>query len=135
MQTNPSYPAIPYLAMSPENSSCFGLILDRGGGRHCHNVFRKVEVGSVVVSISLLIIGPRGASHHYVSKQTPRGALFWSDLVWSGQQDDTYSFVIPTHLRNLSCCNRGSRYGPTWELKRNLLGLMVLDKSLDIFPN
>ena len=30
--TNPSYPAIPYLAMSPENSSCFGLISDGGGG-------------------------------------------------------------------------------------------------------
>jgi hypothetical protein len=25
-------------------------------GRHCHNVFRKLEVGSVVVSIALLII-------------------------------------------------------------------------------
>ena len=32
MCTNPIYPAMPYLAMSPENSSCFGLILDRGGG-------------------------------------------------------------------------------------------------------
>ena len=52
--TNPSYPAIPYLAMSPENSSCFGLILDRRGRCHCHNVFSKVEVGSVVVSIALL---------------------------------------------------------------------------------
>ena len=38
MCTNPSYPAIPYLVMLLENSSCFGLILD-GGGRHCQNVF------------------------------------------------------------------------------------------------
>ena len=53
--TNPSYPAIPYLAMSPENSSCFGLISDMGGGRHCHDVFSKVEVGSVVVSVVVLI--------------------------------------------------------------------------------
>jgi hypothetical protein len=30
MCTNPSYLAIPYLAMSPENSSCFGLISDMG---------------------------------------------------------------------------------------------------------
>jgi hypothetical protein len=29
--TNPSHLVIPYLAMSLENSSCFGLILDRGG--------------------------------------------------------------------------------------------------------
>ena len=55
-RTNPSYPAIPYLTMSPEkNSSRFGLILDRGGRRHCHDVFSKVEVGSVVVSVALLI--------------------------------------------------------------------------------
>jgi hypothetical protein len=54
--TNPIYPAIPYLEMSPDNSSCFGLILDRGGGRHCHNVFSKVEVGSVVVRVLLLLI-------------------------------------------------------------------------------
>jgi hypothetical protein len=53
MQTNPCYLAIPYLVMSPENSSCFGLISDRGGGHHCHNVFRKVAVGSVVVSVAL----------------------------------------------------------------------------------
>jgi hypothetical protein len=54
---NPSYPAISYLAMSPVNSSCFGLILDGGGGGcHCHKVFRKLEVGLVVVSITLLII-------------------------------------------------------------------------------
>ena len=31
-RTNPIYPAIPYLLMSPENSSCFGLLSDRGGG-------------------------------------------------------------------------------------------------------
>ncbi len=31
-RTNPSYPLIQYLAMSPEFSSCFGLISDRGGG-------------------------------------------------------------------------------------------------------
>ncbi len=58
MRTNPSYPVLPYLALSPEYSSCFGLIWDRGGGRHCHNVFRKVEVGSVVVSIALLTALP-----------------------------------------------------------------------------
>ena len=45
MRTNPSYPAIPYLGMSPENSSCFGLISDGGGKRHCHDVFSKLEVG------------------------------------------------------------------------------------------
>ena len=57
MCTNNSYPVIPYLAMSPENSSCFGLILDRGGGgEHCHDVFSKVEVGLVIVSIALLLI-------------------------------------------------------------------------------
>ena len=28
----------------------------QGGGRHCHDVFRKLEVGSVVVSVALLII-------------------------------------------------------------------------------
>ena len=28
---NHSYPEIPYLAMLPENSSCFGLISDRVG--------------------------------------------------------------------------------------------------------
>jgi hypothetical protein len=78
-------------------------------------------------------MGPRGASHCYISKQMPRRALFQSDLAWSGKQEDTYSFVIPTRSRNLSCCNRGSQYGPTWELKRNLLGLLVLEKSLDIF--
>ncbi len=54
--TNPSYPALSYLAMSPEYSSCFGLILDRGGGCHCHDVFRKVEVGLVVVIVALLIL-------------------------------------------------------------------------------
>jgi hypothetical protein len=27
-----------------------------GGGRHCHDVFRKLEVGSVLVSVALLII-------------------------------------------------------------------------------
>jgi hypothetical protein len=43
--------------MSPKYSSCFGLIFgEREGGRHCHDVFRKVEVGSVVVSKALLII-------------------------------------------------------------------------------
>jgi hypothetical protein len=31
-RTNPSYPVIPHLGMSPQYSSCFGLILDRGGG-------------------------------------------------------------------------------------------------------
>jgi hypothetical protein len=56
MRTNPSYLALPYLAMSPEYSSCFSLILDGGGGRHCHNVLRKVEVGLVVVSVALLIL-------------------------------------------------------------------------------
>jgi hypothetical protein len=30
--TNPSYTTIPYLVMLPENSSYFGLILDRGEG-------------------------------------------------------------------------------------------------------
>ncbi len=30
-RTNPSHPSIPYLAMSPKFSSCFGLISDRGG--------------------------------------------------------------------------------------------------------
>ncbi len=55
-QTNPSYLVIPCLAMSPENSSCFGLISDGGGGRHWHDVFRKVDVGSVVVSVALLTI-------------------------------------------------------------------------------
>ena len=54
--TNPSYPALPYLGMLPKYSSFFGLILDRGGGRHCHNVFRNVEVGLVVISIALLIL-------------------------------------------------------------------------------
>jgi hypothetical protein len=54
--TNPSYPVLPYLAMSPENSSCFGLVLDRGGGRHCHDVFSKVEVGLVGGSVALLLI-------------------------------------------------------------------------------
>ncbi len=44
--TNPIYPAIPYSAMSPENSSCIGLISDRGRGRHWHDVFSKLEVGS-----------------------------------------------------------------------------------------
>ncbi len=53
--TNPSYLAISYLAMSPEKSSCFGLISDMGGGRHCHNVISKVEVGLVVVSVAVLI--------------------------------------------------------------------------------
>ncbi len=43
--TNPSYLAIPYLGMSPENSSRFGLISDGGGKRHCHDVFSKLEVG------------------------------------------------------------------------------------------
>jgi hypothetical protein len=32
LRTNPSYPAIPYLGMSSENSSRFGLISDGGGG-------------------------------------------------------------------------------------------------------
>jgi hypothetical protein len=32
MPTNPRYLLIPYLVMSPEFSSCFGLISDRGGG-------------------------------------------------------------------------------------------------------
>jgi hypothetical protein len=48
---------MPYLAMLPDISSCFDLILDRGGGgRHCQDVFSKVEVGSAVVSVALLII-------------------------------------------------------------------------------
>jgi hypothetical protein len=55
MRTNPIYPVIPYLVMLPEISSCFSLISDRGG-RHCHDVFSKVEVGSVVVRVALLII-------------------------------------------------------------------------------
>jgi hypothetical protein len=72
-------------------------------------------------------MGPKGASHCYIFKQVPRGALFWSDLARCGQQDDTYSFVIPTHSRNSRCLHRGLRYGSTKELKDNLLGLMVLD--------
>jgi hypothetical protein len=28
----------------------------QGGGHHCHDVFRKVEVGLVLVSLALLII-------------------------------------------------------------------------------
>ncbi len=56
MRTNPIYPALPYFSISPKYSSCFCLILDRGGGgRHCHNVIRKVEVGSVVVSVAFLL--------------------------------------------------------------------------------
>jgi hypothetical protein len=55
-RANPSYSVLPYLALLPRYSSCFSLILDRGGGHHCHNVFRKVEVGSVVVSIALLTL-------------------------------------------------------------------------------
>jgi hypothetical protein len=55
MHTNPSYPGIPYLTMLPENSSCFGLLFDRGWRCHCHDVFSKVEVGSVVVCIALVI--------------------------------------------------------------------------------
>jgi hypothetical protein len=80
-------------------------------------------------------MGPRGTSHCYISKQLPRGALLRSDLAWRGKHDDIYSFVIPTRSRNSSCCHRRLQYGPTWELNCNLLGLMVLDKSLDIFPN
>ncbi len=38
-RTNPGYPAIPYLGMSPENSPRFSLISDGGGKRHCHDVF------------------------------------------------------------------------------------------------
>ena len=45
-RTNPIYLAIPYLAMSPENSSCFGLISGKERGFHCHDVFSKLEVGS-----------------------------------------------------------------------------------------
>ncbi len=56
MRTNPSYPVLPYLAMLPEYSSCFGLILDRGGGHHWHDVLRKVYVGWVVGSVALLIL-------------------------------------------------------------------------------
>ena len=56
MRTNPSYPGIPYLAMLRENSSCLGLISERGGVRHCHDVSRNEEVGSAGVSVALLII-------------------------------------------------------------------------------
>jgi hypothetical protein len=54
--TNPSYLVIPYLAMLPENSSCFRPDFGQGGGHHCHNVFSKVEIDSVVVSVVLLLI-------------------------------------------------------------------------------
>jgi hypothetical protein len=55
MHTNPSYPAISYLVMLPENSPYFGLIFGQGGaGHHCHDVFRKLEVGLVVVSVALI---------------------------------------------------------------------------------
>ena len=32
MRTDPSYPPIFFLPMPPESSSCFGMILDEGGG-------------------------------------------------------------------------------------------------------
>ncbi len=37
MRTDPCYSVIFFLPMSPESSSCFGMILDEGGGHHrCH---------------------------------------------------------------------------------------------------
>jgi hypothetical protein len=57
LNTNPSYPAISYLAMSPENSSCFWPDFGQGGGgEHCHDDFRKLEVGLVIVCVALLKI-------------------------------------------------------------------------------
>jgi hypothetical protein len=92
---------------------------------------QKMERNPSLLNIKVwpwkLFMGPRGASHCCIFKQAPCGALFRSDLAWSGQQDDTYSFLIPTHLRNSRCSHCGLRYGSTQELKHNLLGLMVLD--------
>ncbi len=70
-RTTPIYPAIPYLVMSPENSSCFGLLLDRGRGRHCHDVFSKLEERfTVVVSIALLIIVNKHLRKQILKKKT-----------------------------------------------------------------
>jgi hypothetical protein len=59
------------------------------------------------------MMGPRGASHCYIFKQAPRGMLFRSDLARCGQQDDIYSFIIPTRSRNSRCLHRGLQYGST----------------------
>ncbi len=53
--TNSSYPSILYLAMPPKYSSCFGLISDRGGGRHCNDVFRKRKRLGLLLAVALLI--------------------------------------------------------------------------------
>jgi hypothetical protein len=60
----------------------------------------------------LHLMGPKGASLH-IDKQAPRGALFRSDLAWSGKRWDTYSYVISTGARNSSCCPCRLRYGST----------------------
>jgi hypothetical protein len=53
MHTNPSYPSIPYLAMSLKFSSCFNLISE-GGGRHCHDVFRRRGRLWLLLAVALL---------------------------------------------------------------------------------
>ena len=59
-----------------------------------------------------IIMGPRGASLPIV-KQAPHGALFRSDLVWSGKRCVTYSYVISTGARNSSHCHHRLWYGST----------------------
>jgi len=58
------------------------------------------------------LMGLRGASLP-IDKQAPRGALFRSDLAWSGKRCDTYSYVICTGVRNSSRSTRRLRYGST----------------------
>jgi len=52
------------------------------------------------INLVSTIMGPRGASLP-IDKQAPRGALFRSDLAWSGKWCDTYSYVSSTGARKL----------------------------------
>jgi hypothetical protein len=73
---------------------------------------RRVLQTAVGCGHTLVLMDPRGASLP-IDKQVPRGALFRSDLAWSGKRCDTYSYVISTGARNSSRCTRRLWYGST----------------------
>ncbi len=56
--------------------------------------------------------GPEGR-YSLLFKQAPRGALFRSDLAWSGKRCDTYSYFISTRSRKLRCSPCRLWYGST----------------------
>ena len=59
------------------------------------------------------LLWARGGLFTAIVEQAPHGALFRSDLVWSGKGCDTYSYVISTSSRKLRCSPCRLRYGST----------------------